>query len=325
MAPPAADDSSSEDEYMKMTLPEAPQGLETSLQRRWREKKEAEDRAHHKTKAQQEHDARLARETGLNSSLLADTTSKGAKMMAKLGYKEGQALGKHKDGVEVRKEPIAVDMKEDKGGIGHTSEKKRKFMEEVERQEVDKKRKVESEMEFRERVRSEREEKRAEGQWWGAMRICEGLEGKEDDLIESGVDKPLMDVPVEWRTLIKDRREKRSEQEVKRAAFGSLGRSRPSIYGEEEDDDGDGDDGDGDLQSRLKEMDKKAVVEQEVEEDGEGDDVELDKFNSLSMTEKRDRLVGYLREQHNYCFWCKYKYEDKDMEGCPGLTEDEHG
>jgi len=31
-----------------------------------------------------------------------------------------------------------------------------------------------------------------------------------------------------------------------------------------------------------------------------------------------------LREEFNYCFWCKCTYPGEDMEGCPGLTEEDH-
>jgi hypothetical protein len=37
-----------------------------------------------------------------------------------------------------------------------------------------------------------------------------------------------------------------------------------------------------------------------------------------------EKLVVYLRETYHYCFWCKYRYTDESMEGCPGLTEEEH-
>jgi hypothetical protein len=57
----------------------------------------------------------------------------------------------------------------------------------------------------------------------------------------------------------------------------------------------------------------------------EEEDGELEEFEGLSAREKLERLVGFLREKYWYCFWCKWRYEDEAMEGCPGLSEDEHG
>lgn len=56
----------------------------------------------------------------------------------------------------------------------------------------------------------------------------------------------------------------------------------------------------------------------------EEEDEELDEFLSLEGKEKLRTLVEYLRQEHRYCFWCKFQYEDEKMEGCPGLEEDDH-
>lgn len=54
------------------------------------------------------------------------------------------------------------------------------------------------------------------------------------------------------------------------------------------------------------------------------EDLELDEFNALGPDERLRRLVLYMRQKHHYCFWCKAKYEDAEMDGCPGLTEEDH-
>jgi hypothetical protein len=64
------------------------------------------------------------------------------------------------------------------------------------------------------------------------------------------------------------------------------------------------------------------IAEVELEEDEE--DEELEAFNELSAEERLTRVVTYLRDKHHYCFWCKYQYETAEMEGCPGLTEEDH-
>ena len=63
-------------------------------------------------------------------------------MMAKFGFKQGDALGKSE---EARREPIRVNGKEDRGGIGLESEKKRKFREQLEEAERQAKRSKEEE------------------------------------------------------------------------------------------------------------------------------------------------------------------------------------
>jgi hypothetical protein len=55
------------------------------------------------------------------------------------------------------------------------------------------------------------------------------------------------------------------------------------------------------------------------------EDEELRDFEALPSTERLAKVVQELRQKYFYCFWCKHRYEDAEMEGCPGLTEDAHG
>ncbi|KAG7435966.1 G patch domain-containing protein 11 [Fusarium oxysporum f. sp. raphani] len=59
-------------------------------------------------------------------------------------------------------------------------------------------------------------------------------------------------------------------------------------------------------------------------EDLDEEDEELDQFNELEIGERLKSVLEYLREKHQYCFWCKMAYPDAEMEGCPGLTEEDH-
>jgi len=74
--------------------------------------------------------------------------------------------------------------------------------------------------------------------------------------------------------------------------------------------------------------DKRALGKDRIQhtlvEDLEEEDTELDDFNALEPAERLQKLVVYLREEFNYCFYCKYTYPDKEMEDCPGLTEEDH-
>ncbi|KAF2221901.1 hypothetical protein BDZ85DRAFT_264571 [Elsinoe ampelina] len=56
----------------------------------------------------------------------------------------------------------------------------------------------------------------------------------------------------------------------------------------------------------------------------EEDDDEMQEFLELGAGERLDRTVRYLREKWWYCFWCKARYDDKELDGCPGVTEDDH-
>src|ERR1700710_2558906 len=179
-----------EDDYMNMVIaePAKPREKETYTQRRLRKERESEARGRVKSKAEREADEKAARDAALSASLLTNpetaSKNKGLAMMAKMGFKPGAALGS-KDNVGARTEPIGINMKEDRGGIGLDTEKKRKFREEVEKEG---KRVKAEEGDYRERVRKEREEVRLEGQFGAAMRIAERMnsEKEEQEAFENG-------------------------------------------------------------------------------------------------------------------------------------------
>ena len=318
MAPSAAQDE--EDDYMTMVIQDDPTPQnETSIQRRARKQREAELRANPKSKSQLEREARDARDAALSSSILtSNPENKGAKMLAKLGYKSGP-LGAGRN-PNARTEPIGLSMKEDRSGIGHESEMKRKFREEAEKLKVDMKKKKVNEEEFRERVRKERAEKRVEGQLWAAMKVAERLEETEVEAnrseevrVEEKVkNRPLKNIPLVWRELVRQRIEHEHEDRIRRLKNASLPQSRlPEIYDPDEDDDD---------KLALGQEDDNSVVDSDIEEDAE-----LDEFNALNVGDRLQKLVDYLRDKYQYCFWCKHQYADKTMDGCPGSTEDEHG
>ena len=242
-------------------------------------------------------------------------------MMAKLGFKPGNALGASTN-PNARVEPLGVIVKDDRGGIGLDSEKKRKFREEVE---SEAKRVKAEEGEYRERVAREREERRLEGLVGGAMRVAERMDTEKEaaSLVDSEEDhlagenvaaiqgkvnklmsKPTRQINVLWRSLARQREEKERERRMRYDLQQSLPRNAKHEDPEEDEDD------------RL------AIGTEEEELDEE--DPELDEFIALEPTERLSRLVGYLREKHNYCFWCKFQYPDPNLEGCPGVTEEDH-
>jgi hypothetical protein len=212
-------------------------------------------------------------------------------------------------------------MKEDRGGIGMDSEKKRKFREEYEREG---KRVKAEEGEYRDRVRREREEVRLEGVVANAMRIAERIaaEKEEEEALRNGeVDdkvngverkistKPLKQINILWRGLVRRREEKERDRRMRYDLQQSL--SRLPTYDEDEDKE--------DKHALGKDSTRYNLVE-----DLEEEDPELDEFSALAPAEKLQKLVIYLREEYNYCFWCKFTYSNKEMEGCPGPTEEDH-
>ena len=217
-------------------------------------------------------------------------------MLSKLGYTPGSALGAPGNKNAVL-EPIGVELKEDRSGIGLLNEKKRKFREEVEVKEQAEKA---EEVGFRERVARERERKRIEGLLAGAMRVLEGLEENAHEVQEPKRKKNK--VNVLYRGLVRQRQEHERERRARYDLQQSL--SRNATYEKEDDDD------------RL------AFGTQEEDLD-EADD-ELHAFESLEPEERLQRLIDELREKWWYCFWCKCRYENKAMDGCPGKSEDDH-
>lgn len=301
--------------------------------------------------------------------------------MAKLGFKPGDALGKklppssspsasdNKDGDNKnngngkRAEPLNLHFKEDRGGIGLDSEKKRRFREEAE--EAVKKVKRE-EGDYRDRVREERESRRVEGQILGAQKVAERLdteaeeaedgggggggggEGEDKDTEEPEGEtqeqghteqpeestttdeeqprakrrkvKPTLQINILYRGMVRQREDREKSILARHALHTSLpssffpNHSRLPTYEDEtmekEDKEALG----------TKRVDPATLLEQELDEE----DPELDEFNALEPAERLRRLVMYLREKYRYCFWCKFRYEDEAMEGCPGVTEEDH-
>ncbi|KAF2118343.1 hypothetical protein BDV96DRAFT_611086 [Lophiotrema nucula] len=309
--------SDDDDDYMNMVFEEAPK-QETALQRRMRIEREGRERGRIKSKAERDAEAEAAREAGLAKEL--DSSNKGFKMMAKFGFKKGDTLGKSEN---ARKVPIHLDIKEDKGGIGLDSEKKRKFREHMEKAEQEAKRSKVEEGDYRDRVRQEREEKKAEKEFYNAQRTVERLHeqslehGKftEQDVSKghspkSAMSVPLKEVNVVWRGLIRHRLEKQRNQKQQRDLKDSLTARLPTLTDDEEDED-----------DKLA-LGREAEVQLLDPEDEE--DSELEEFDALSFSDRLEKIVLYLRETYHYCFWCKHQYVDATLDGCPGITEEDH-
>ncbi|KAK3996822.1 hypothetical protein QBC44DRAFT_122055 [Cladorrhinum sp. PSN332] len=316
----ADSNSDSEDDYMKMdfSAPAAPTATttsqpESSIARLRRLRREAEIRGRPKSKAELAAEAESRLESAHSQSLLSQNPkSKGLAMMAKMGFAPGKTLGKS-SAENAAKEPIKVSVKDGREGIGLESERKRKLREAVEaNKEMTKRAKVD-EGEYRERMRREREEARLERLFCGAQKVAERMggerlgEGEESKLLLKGL-------PVVWRGLVKNREEGERMRRMRHdLEYGLADAARLPTYDDADEDEDD-----------KKALGKNKAATYVASEDLDEEDEELEEFEKLPVEERLSKVVEYLRGEFNYCFWCKFAYPDKDMEGCPGLTEENH-
>lgn len=348
---PSADDDDDNDDYMNMIIQEPVQVRESLSQKQKRKQRESEIRGRPKSKAELAREEKEKREAALAKSLIdaqAERSNKGLRMMKLMGFMPGKGLGKGKQTqsegeYDVRLDPIGISPKEDRAGIGHAEEQRRRLVESLggvvgggKRRKMDGVEAADP-TEFRERVRMEREEKRKEGQLYAAQKVCEMLDservlgsvpGRGDTERDTGKEGkvPLKSVNVMWRGLVRYREEKERNKRMRydmeqglatKLRFPgydkiheldtedkiALGMDPPSIKG-----------------------DAGTVFEETGGEEAEEDDSELQEFESLSFAERLEKVVGYLRTEYQYCFWCKHRYTDgQEMEGCPGTDEDSHG
>lgn len=344
------EDEDEEDDYMNMTFDDAPaKQPETSLQRSQRLRKEGLKRGIIPSKAELAAQERQKREEGLSRSLITGTStagteepsavnpkktkSKGLAMMAKMGFTPGSALGS-RDNPSARSEPLRIETKEDRGGIGADADKKRKLAEAAEAAGVAKRARVEELGDYRVRMARERDAARKEKLVFAAQKVAEKMD--EDGgppggdvgaptasaaaaSVKPPSSRPLRSVPVVYRGLVRRREEAERDRRMRydlEQSSGGLSARLPAYEDEGMDDDDRMALGGGRTEG------KKTVYM--PADDLDEEDAELDGFEALEVGEKLARLVGYLRERHRYCFWCKLGYPDQEMEGCPGLTEEDH-
>lgn len=232
--------------------------------------------------------------------------------MAKFGFKQGDALGKSED---ARKEPIRVNVKDDRGGVGLESEKKRKFREQFEEADRLAKRSKEEEGDYLEMRRQEQKEKKLERDLDNAQRTAERLSDKEGEA--SGTPEPgeksLKDINVLWRARARRRAEIKHEKQQRRELNNTLGSRLPTLADVEDDDD-----------SKIAQGQDLTPFYTTLENDLEDEDPELAEFEALPVAERLEKLLVFLREKYRYCLYCGHEYPNAAMEGCPGVTEEDH-
>lgn len=211
------------------------------------------------------------------------SNSKGLKLMQKMGYKPGESLGISSYGPS---EPVIVELKRGREGIGYAAEQKRKRT--AAQEHIEKQRK-EAKSEFRQKIKEERDEKRILRLIQKAQKLCINLEYTNPD--EAYDTDDLSCLNLLYRGYIRDLREKDRLSRLKKAR----------LYSDEE-----------------------RYADQE-ETDPE-DDAELYEFESQLPSDQLETILQYLRSNYYHCFWCMVTYNDKkDMdENCPGIKEEDH-
>ncbi|KAF3762414.1 hypothetical protein M406DRAFT_220993, partial [Cryphonectria parasitica EP155] len=342
-----------EDDYLTMALPTETQTLpETSLQRRQRLAKEGLRRGRVPSKAELAAQERERREEGLSRSLIAKK-SKGLAMMAKMGFRPGTGLGA--GGTVARVEPLRIEVREDRGGIGLEGERRRKLEEAGAAAAAAVKRpRLDDGGDYRVRMAKERDAARKEKLVLAAQKIAERMDedeegdeeaagpdkekrsDKDDDERQEGEQKkkkgstkpsssskPLQSIPVLYRGLVRNREQAERDRRMRHdleTSMGTLSSKLPTY----DDDTLDSDDKLALGKDITTTTTTTTTTTYMPADDLDEEDAELDGFEALDVDERLGRLVGYLRERYLYCFWCKFRYPDEGMEGCPGLEEEDH-
>ncbi|ERE68135.1 coiled-coil domain-containing protein 75 [Cricetulus griseus] len=125
------------------------------------------------------------RDIGLKNALGCE--NKGFALLQKMGYKSGQALGKSGDGIV---EPIPLNVKTGKSGIGHESLLKRKAEERLEnyRRKIHMKNQNEEKAteQFRMRLKNKQDEMKLEGDLRRSQRACQQLDTQKFSQFSEG-------------------------------------------------------------------------------------------------------------------------------------------
>ncbi|KAF1798723.1 hypothetical protein V8B55DRAFT_1522968 [Mucor lusitanicus] len=279
-----------EDDYMSTKFLETAQEFESKRQESYSEKRkrqlrEQQAKAYIKPRAQLEAEER---EKGLQKSI--EESNKGMKMLMKMGFKQGQGLGSNKSGASSGiAEPIQVDLKLGRSGIGMDSEM-RKREREQEEEEMRKRVHIDPE-EFRNQMASKAKDAQLARYINAAVSICERFD--EENQVESNILWTLKPPPPPTVASTEPEDNEQSQQQESR---------------KEEQEEQEGED-------KKQEEPEPTYPPEQVEA-----------LKSLPLEEQLTKLVDYLRETYFYCFWCRAKYTDQaDLdENCPGTSEDDH-
>ncbi|KAG0214638.1 hypothetical protein BGX28_001676 [Mortierella sp. GBA30] len=310
-----------------------------------------------------------AREQGLDKEIGEE--NKGMAMLLKMGFKKGGTLGiaKHDSGArsssgfsektssqhtspgiggwtDALRTPIAIQMKQGRGGLGMDTAKRRQEEEELQKREQETHRVYDEN--FRGQKITQFEHEKRKRQLGAARGICMRMDAQKlaaDPIQLFGAKQTASEDDGEASP--RPRRMGRSNSfwwisdSVPDELLGTkligpgaeVGQAQgPPLSSGNFDH---SDEEDGDLESN-KEKPKKRIkldpllitgdedLATQLEQDpkwGERPD-----FAQLEDSEKIEKIVQYLRVEHSYCFWCSAQYDGPEdlAENCPGETEDDH-
>ncbi|KAI8379803.1 uncharacterized protein BYT42DRAFT_614067 [Radiomyces spectabilis] len=171
-----------EEDYMSSRLLEQASEYEkqrkdtTYTERRKQQLREQQKKGYIKPRKQLEDEAR---QEGLKKTL--DPSNKGAKMLMKMGFKHGMALGKETEGALI--EPIAIEQKLGRSGLGMATSLKRAREEEVKAEEEHRKRTEIDPDDFREAMAARANEARLSRRIHAAAVICERLDQVKSNIL----------------------------------------------------------------------------------------------------------------------------------------------
>lgn len=216
-------------------------------------------------------------------------TSKGLKIMQKMGFKVGDTLGADSQSSTALKEPIIVVPRSKTIGIKVSENKEQEYKEGVS---------MADEAEFKKRQQDETKRGKLERVLRKMQKYC--FEFEDRDVVD--VEKvDLRDLNVMWRGYVRDVQEAiRRKREEKKLEGGD------------------------DHVSEIGTSD--GAKEQDSEEIEENVDEELELFEEQPIEKKIERLNLHLRSEYDYCFYCGTRYDGQDdlFQNCPGSTEEEH-
>jgi len=140
---------------------------------------------------------------GLKTSLGSD--NKGSKMLEKMGFKKGMNLGKKGDG---RSEPVPIELKSGRTGLGLEAHRKRKQDQAVIAQAWRAKQRQKMEATFRERLTGRNIDKQFEKDLYKSQKACQHLDDAK------GLEGPVIAFywPNGWDRLVEDEEEDVEEE-----------------------------------------------------------------------------------------------------------------
>ncbi|XKL62669.1 hypothetical protein PGB90_002502 [Kerria lacca] len=235
------------------------------------------------------------RKEGLEKPI--EQNNKGFALLQKMGYKPGSSIGKRETG---RKEPIPIELKTDREGLGRSQMKKEIY--EKRKQEISKN--SISTNEFRFRLTEKIIQKQIEGDFRKSQKICERLD------TDCGIFEPNEN----WYWLSTDPdNEKQKSNELKE----DIKRRRKHYESDL-----------SEFYDEYNDRDSTIEINEEINYESESsDDEKMQKIqSSLNINEKLDHITTYLRSAYFYCIWCCIKYNDKKelMQECPGTSREDH-